>query len=219
MGGLLLAGFVGSASHCAVMCGPFVMSQTGQIEKKREAFLLPYHLGRITTYVGLGIVLSSLLNVAFLFLPIRSFVIAPLLLTAAVVFLVNAFPAMRSLFPWGQPIKTFLPYSLIEKFYTKLSTGAGRSVFQKYLLGVLLGFMPCGLIVAALMAASTAPNALYAGAAMAAFGLGTMPGLMVVGFGGMALQYKFPAAMKHMARGFMIISAAWLVIIATSLWV
>ena len=64
---LFLAGLVGSASHCVGMCGPFVLSQTvARLEAvpaadMREwrrltgAALVPYHLGRATTYGLLGV--------------------------------------------------------------------------------------------------------------------------------------------------------------------
>lgn len=81
-------------------------------------------------------------------------------------------------------------------------------------MGVLLGFMPCGLIVSALMAAATAPSAIEAGVAMAAFAAGTMPALIAVAFGGRALRTRFPRAMHHVTRGFMAVSALWLFLIA-----
>ena len=63
---LFLAGLVGSATHCVGMCGPFVLAQTvarleerpasdmREIHRLSGAALVPYHLGRATTYAGLG---------------------------------------------------------------------------------------------------------------------------------------------------------------------
>ena len=48
----------------------------------------------------------------------------------------------------------------------------------------ILGFMPCGLVIAALMAASTASGPLPAAMAMLSFGLGTVPVLVAVAWGG-----------------------------------
>ena len=65
-GALFLAGLVGSLTHCAGMCGPFVLTQVGagletvpaakmtEWTRLRGALLIPYHLGRFTTYVLLG---------------------------------------------------------------------------------------------------------------------------------------------------------------------
>ena len=67
---LFLGGLVGSLSHCALMCGPFVLAQVtarlesgvmgsgmgagGELVRLAGAALVPYHLGRITTYTALG---------------------------------------------------------------------------------------------------------------------------------------------------------------------
>src|SRR5512145_2116481 len=69
---LFLAGLAGGAAHCAGMCGPFVLAQTagrlaavpverfGRLTRLGGALLLPYHLGRATTYAGLGAVGAGL---------------------------------------------------------------------------------------------------------------------------------------------------------------
>lgn len=209
---LFLAGLVGGATHCVAMCGPFVISQAGQVEKLRQAALLPYHLGRITTYVAMAMLLSSVLNLAFLFLPVRSLIIAPVLMLAGLIFIVNAFPSLTAAFPWINKIAFSVPYQWLHKGFQKLSVNAGS--MKRYAMGMLLGFMPCGLIVSALMAASTAPGAWQAGLAMAAFGAGTMIPLMAVAFGGVGFQKKFPRAMRRATQILMVWSGLWLFIMA-----
>lgn len=214
---LFLAGLIGGGTHCAVMCGPFVLSQAGSIEKLSRAILLPYHLGRITTYVALAVLLSSILNVAFLFLPIRSLIIAPILMTAGLIFFVNAFPSLEKIFPWIGSIQLSAPYSWLATWFNRLSQGTGGG--KQYLMGVLLGFMPCGMVVAALMAAATAPSALDAAMAMGAFGLGTMPALIIVALGGKAMNIKFPNVMQKITQGAMVVSGVWLFALAGLLFV
>src|SRR5437763_314626 len=61
---LFVAGLAGSAVHCVGMCGPFVLGQImgdadgatayGEWRRLAGAALLPYHLGRLTTYTALG---------------------------------------------------------------------------------------------------------------------------------------------------------------------
>jgi sulfite exporter TauE/SafE len=46
-----------------------------------------------------------------------------------------------------------------------------------------LGFMPCGLVFAAVMAVTATANPLLAAIAMAAFGLGTIPALLGISLG------------------------------------
>ena len=64
--GLFAAGAAGSVVHCGPMCGVFVLGQVSErmarlpsgrlCERQRisSGLLLPYHLGRLTTYAGLG---------------------------------------------------------------------------------------------------------------------------------------------------------------------
>ncbi|MGB0718851.1 MAG: sulfite exporter TauE/SafE family protein [Bdellovibrionales bacterium] len=215
---LFLAGLVGGATHCSLMCAPFVLAQTkDNIDLKRPApyLLLPYHLGRMTTYVMLAVLVSSVLNLAFIASDLRAMISAPLLVLAGIIFLVSAFPALASLFPWAANIRITAPYALISRYTKKLMHGGG--VLKRYLLGILLGFMPCGLVVSALLAAASAPNPAYAAAAMAAFTIGTMPSLLLVAVGGHALQQKYPLAAKHMSRGAMAVSSLWLFFLAGTL--
>src|ERR1700761_1222625 len=64
--GLFTAGAAGSVIHCGPMCGVFVLGQVSERvaqlpagglcewQRVRSGLLLPYHLGRLTTYAGLG---------------------------------------------------------------------------------------------------------------------------------------------------------------------
>src|ERR1700722_7004922 len=64
--GLFVAGAAGSTMHCVPMCGGFVLGQVAEgmarlpatrlceWQRVRRGALLPYHLGRLTTYAGLG---------------------------------------------------------------------------------------------------------------------------------------------------------------------
>ena len=209
---LFFAGIVSGLTHCTAMCGPFVISQTEKMEKLTEAALLPYHLGRLTTYTMMAVLLYSVLNVMFLFLPLRSFIIAPILLTAAFIFLLNAFPQLLKYFSWVTAFKISLPYRFVSSGFRKLSHNP--TIFKKFMIGLILGFMPCGMVTSALMASATAPDVTGAAFAMMAFGMGTIPALMATAFAGKALQLKYPAIMPYVTKGMMIWSCAWLVIMA-----
>lgn len=152
----------------------------------------------MTTYVGLAVLFSSVLNLAFLFLPVRNFVVAPLLMLAGVIFFVNAFPGLLNVFPWAGRIRISVPYRFISGAVSKLSDNPGP--FKRYGLGVLLGFIPCGLVVSALMAASTAQSALGAAFAMGAFALGTIPALILTAAGGTLSRRYIRAQPKKWLR-------------------
>lgn len=209
---MFLAGIVSGFTHCMAMCGPFVISQTKNIEKISDAALLPYHLGRLTTYVVLAALLYSVLNIVFLFAPVRSLIIAPILMVAGLIFLINAFPKLMKFFIWADVVKIALPYRYVSKIFQKLSVQPNG--FKKYAMGVILGFMPCGMVTSALMASATAPHIFDAALSMAAFGLGTVPALVVTAATGQALKVRYPHMMPMVTRGMMIWSGAWLFIMA-----
>ena len=212
---LFLGGLEGSVSHCVGMCGPFVVAQSSHglsLQKLGRALLLPYHFGRMTTYVALSAVFYSVLNLAFLFSNLKSFIAAPLLLLAGTIFLASAFPRVAVLFPWAGRIGFGKIYFLLKDCASRLMSNPGT--LSRYLLGVLLGFMPCGLVVAALMASSTAPDLLQAVTAMAAFTVGTMPALILVSLGSSTFKQRYPKAARYFSQSAMVISSLWLFTLA-----
>lgn len=218
---LFMAGLTGGATHCAGMCGPFVLAQAHggaagmRLERLRAAALAPYHLGRITTYVMLAYVFSSFAGFLFINSPARGTLSAVMLVVAGLVFLVNAFPLLAPMFPWALRIHNFIPVRVIQKMSVRFA--AGRGVVQRYMLGLLLGFMPCGLVMAALLASASAPSAMHAALAMASFGLGTVPALVAVAAGGDVLRRRWPAAARSFSMLLTVLSGASLIFIAGTL--
>lgn len=216
---LLLGGLVGSVTHCTMMCSPFVLAQTESgltLKRPARSLLLPYHLGRMTTYVGLGVLLHGVVNLAYLFSGARALISAPLLMLAAVLFLVSAFPSWANLFPWVKRLG--IPSGLvIADGKTTAALMRSENPFKRYGLGVLLGFMPCGLVVAALMASATAQSTGQAALAMAAFSVGTMPALMALGLFGAGLKQRFPDLSAKLSRAAMVASSVWLFALAGTL--
>ena len=220
---LLTAGLLGGFTHCAGMCGPFVLAQAEQgaqvcepvLGRLRRAALLPYHLGRMTTYVGLALVSSAFFNAALFYAPVKVIASALLLSLAAVIFLSGIWPTAASLFPWISQIRLPVPRALIDRLsglLLKRGTAGGR-----YLLGVLLGFMPCGLVIAALMAATTASHPLMAGMAMAAFAIGTIPALLITAAGLPFITARWPVVARPFTMAMMTLSALTLFAMAGKL--
>jgi sulfite exporter TauE/SafE len=186
---LFLAGLVGSASHCAGMCGPFVLAQSatrlcrlpagpgGELRRLAGALLLPYHLGRSTSYVGLG-VLAALAAGGIMQLAELRWLSAALLALAALSFLATGAGRLGLAMAW--------PATGFGRFWAGRVTGLARPLFSNpagwrgYGLGLLLGFIPCGLLYGALAAAASSGSAPAAAAGMAAFALGTVPMLVAV---------------------------------------
>lgn len=191
VGGLFLTGLVGSLTHCSGMCGPFVLSQVAArleqvpVAQMREwhrlsgAALLPYHLGRATTYAGLG-AMAALSAGAFGGFRLLA---AALLLLAALFLLGMAMPRLKALLE--------LPSGGGEWWSAKVGRWAqplfaAPTGFRGWVLGLLLGFIPCGLLYAALATAAATGDAVAGALGMLAFAAGTVPVLLTVGVMGHA---------------------------------
>lgn len=217
---LFVAGLFGGMTHCTGMCSPFIFAQVDGVNRKSSHLLfrlvggalIPYHLGRIFTYTLIALLLAGVLNIAFLFQPLKTFLVVPMLVLAGVIFLVNAFPKLSSIFPWVSYIRVSMPYRWFSKASGRLANHPG--VMKRFFLGVLLGFMPCGLVVSAVMAAATAEKLTQTGVAMVAFGFGTAVPLIGLAWGGGMLMNTFPVAGKRLRQGAMALSAFWLFVLA-----
>jgi sulfite exporter TauE/SafE len=215
--GLFVAGVAGSVVHCGPMCGVFVLGQMsermarlppGQMcERHRisNGLLLPYHLGRLTTYAGLGALAAGS---AAVFGQVAWFghVSAALLVMAAALFLTQAFGRVagfdRAPRFWGKSIGAVT---------RRIQRG---SVFGEYLLGLALGFLPCGFLYAAIAAAAGSARPEMGAAAMLAFGLGTAPALMVVGIVGNAAGRRWNRGVTIAAPVLMALNAVLLLALA-----
>ena len=195
IGGLFMAGLVGSASHCAGMCGPFVLAQVGAraevgspksgLARLAGGALLPYHLGRATTYILLAAALATPLG-ALGGVGGLHWVAPALLVVAAAIF------AALGLQTAGLVGAATRGFSDMGGFI-----GMARPLFARpqgwrgYLLGGLLGFLPCGLLYAAIAAAAATGSPLAAAFGMMGFVVGTVPMLLGIGWLGRAAAARW----------------------------
>ncbi|MER2520587.1 MAG: sulfite exporter TauE/SafE family protein [Bdellovibrionales bacterium] len=208
---LFMAGLAGSVTHCLGMCGPFVLGQAAdqaerelgpRVTLRRLAglALLPYHAGRATTYVVLGIAagaMASTLREAAWF---KTFS-AVMLGLAGLLFLASA------LYRWGVriPLVYLIPPSLLERLSRPLfKSPTGWGGFR---LGLALGLLPCGLVYAALMAVMAHGDPLMAGIGMACFALGTFPALAALSVLGDTAFRRFHRLLTHLTPSLMALNS------------
>lgn len=223
--GLFLAGVAGSALHCVPMCGGFVLGQVADSMARLPAArlcewrrlssgaLLPYHFGRLTTYAGLG-VLVGLGGAALGRLPWFGGVSGVLLLAAAALF---ASQALRRLMPWFGRVVPGLERAPAwwNRLLARVTSGLDRTgIGGGYLLGVALGFLPCGFLYAALAAAAASGNPALGAVAMLAFGLGTIPALAAVGVAGQAAAHRWQRGVAAVSPAVMLLNATLLALLA-----
>ncbi|RAU20644.1 sulfite exporter TauE/SafE family protein [Paramagnetospirillum kuznetsovii] len=222
IGGLFLTGLVGSLTHCSGMCGPFVLSQVAArmeaipLERMTEmrrlagAALLPYHLGRATTYGALGAVGASFAGILGGAASFR-WLAAGLLALAAALLAAMAVPALKGLAgtgdsPWSGSIGRWARPLFARPFGPR-----------GWVLGMALGFIPCGLLYAALAAAAAAGNPIAGAAGMVAFAAGTAPMLVGIGAVGHAAILRWRAPLLRLAPVLLVLNAAVLAFMAWQL--
>lgn len=194
---LFVAGLAGGVAHCALMCAPFVLAQVaaganrtlqgGALRRLSGAALVPYHLGRLVGYAWLGALMGGAAGLVSNLSGLRGWLAVPLLL-AAMACLGMALERAGGI-AWRIPFAGAMPPRWLGTRVAALigdagGRGAWADVPRGLLLGLLLSALPCGLLYGALAGAAASGSALAGALAMASFVLGTVPGLVVVGFTG-----------------------------------
>jgi sulfite exporter TauE/SafE len=166
----LLLGLVGSL-HCAGMCGPLVLvlPARGWTPQGWVASRIVYQLGRVTTYAGLGCVFG-LVGRTLVSAGVQGWVSLGLggLLLFGVVWRWSGIWIRGG---WITP--GWLARGMHELL-------AERSWPAMYALGVLNGFLPCGLVYVAGAAATASGSLIHAILFMLGFGLGTVPMMLLL---------------------------------------
>lgn len=203
---ILTTAFLGSVGHCIGMCGGIVVAYTSSKIDPKSSYIqqttshLSYNIGRVVTYAILGAIFGSIGQVVA-FTPTSKgilFVITGLLMILAGLSLLGNIKFLNSA-QWSVS-----KYTWYQNTFRKLISSKSYGSF--FLLGMLNGIIPCGLVYSfAIFAASTA-TPLGGALVMATFGLATIPALFFLGFITKFLQ-------KGSLRGTMMKLASLLVIV------
>lgn len=178
-------GILGSG-HCIGMCGGISTMLTSAIggKKAQPILVLSYNLGRILSYsligaiVGftgsiaaknIGLPLSGLRLISGVFL-----VFLGLYLGQWLMWIGKLEYAGKLLWRYLSPLsKHFIPVDRPKKALA---------------LGILWGWLPCGLVYSTLTWALASNSAISGAAIMFCFGLGTLPALLTVSFGTFSIK-------------------------------
>jgi hypothetical protein len=194
IGGMFLLGLLGTG-HCIGMCGPLIFAFPGRTGRFRPHLL--YHLGRIATYTliggimgGVGQLMAGAAGGTGGVAPIK----VSLWLLAAALLLVLAATRLGIL---GEPawLHRISP-ERVPGFKNALEGAAGnRAQAAFFFMGMMLGFLPCGLSYAAFAQALGSAGFIQGISATLAFGVGTAPGLILLGTGASAFfrRYRRPS--------------------------
>ena len=169
----IILGFGGSL-HCIGMCGPIVLSlpQVGGTNGYRLSTKMSYNAGRIATYSMLG-ALIGLLGQGIDFMGYQqmiSLALGVFILTMVIL----SYLLQKDLLKI--PFLNRLWYKLSPQIQQALAKQPVEAMFK---LGLINGLLPCGLVYLGLMNAVLAGGVWSGALSMAAFGLGTLPVMML----------------------------------------
>ncbi len=213
---LFASGLAGGVGHCIGMCGPVVAAFS--FNRARGGVIRPqllYHLGRLTTYSMIGGVAGftgSFLDVAAVVAPYQRWVLTG---TGALIALAGL--ALGGWLPRAAAARPDRPGLLGKACGLLAGDGTAGAHFP---LGLVLGFLPCGLVYAALLAA--AREGMEAGSrgggflrgflVMALFGAGTVPALLVVAKASGALSARARARLGRLSAALVAVAGAILAV-------
>lgn len=174
---LFLVGLLGG-THCAGMCGGIVSALSLQATQGRSGLPihLAYNLGRIASYTVAG-ALAGAIGYAFGdLLPVQRglYLFASLMLLALGLYLLGATATLAVIERGGQRL-----WARVQPLTRRFLPVRGPA--QALPLGALWGWLPCGLVYSALTTALASGSAARGALAMLAFGLGTLPNLLLAG--------------------------------------
>jgi hypothetical protein len=180
-----------SSLHCIGMCGPIAMMLPVDRNNpaKKVIQIMIYHLGRLTAYASLGLVFGILgkgFNMAGIQQNI-SIIVGVLMITIAIV-----------------PERLFMKYNFskpVYKIISKVKSSLGSQFKRKspdalFTIGLLNGFLPCGMVYAALFGAIAMQDVTLGVSYMLLYGLGTIPMMSAVVYISNLLSTPFRSKMQ-----------------------
>ncbi len=206
------AGLLGGV-HCIGMCGGIVGAlgfATAQQQKSLNfyAILLSYNVARISSYVLAGSLMGGISALAVYWLDIRLLqismqwfaavlmIVLGLYLAGWTSVLVHIEKAGAGLWRILEPqARRFLPV---------------RTIPQAFVLGLLWGWLPCGLVYSVLLWSVASANVVDGALLMLCFGLGTLPNLLAMGV--------FAQRLSALVRNLRVRQLAGVMVMGFGLW-
>jgi len=225
---VLTASLFGSL-HCVGMCGPFVLiatslvSSASSLESPRAqgiwgGFGIPklfplvcYHLGRLTTYLILGLLIGSIASASqglagrWGIGQAASLIVGTVLLAIGMLRLWKLFRASAQGIVHSKSMALW--HAMIARIRVRIKTK--RPTLNAYVWGFLSTWLPCGWLYLFAIASGAAGSVLASMAMMGAFWLGTLPSLSAVAWGGRWLRRIDPKAMQWVAALLLIGFGLW----------
>ena len=187
-----LLGFLGSL-HCVGMCGPIALALPKAAHGwGAAAGALLYNLGRILTYLLLGLIIGAFGRGLFLAgvqswfsVLIGALLILVALLSLNVESYIKRFPAVQLLQNW------------VSRSMAKLLRREGFSTH--FLIGALNGLVPCGLVYVAIAGAVLSDTWVQSALYMGGFGVGTLPLMLGTALAGQFISLNWRQRLRRLS--------------------
>ena len=179
---IITIAFLGSFGHCIGMCGGIVIAYSStkvgdDWNKTKQALShLLYSFGRVLTYTILGAMFGFLGGVAMF----NNLANGSLLILAGI-FMIFAGLSLSGKIKFLTLMEhSFASNSWYTRLFKKLLQT--KSLFSFFVLGMLNGLLPCGLVYFFAVTAASTGSSIYGALVMFIFGLSTIPALFSLGF-------------------------------------
>ena len=216
--------------HCIGMCGPILIGfsqvfkqvaptlEGKRIERSRWRVVWEfgwYHLGRIWTYALLGFAAGWVgagvrHSAAVMGWHRAAGVVIGVAVILSGILLLGIIPGLKvSALVDGCALKQWSAW----RWFNALLRSRGAA--PRLLLGVVMGFLPCGLVYAMLAVVAALPTPWHAAFGMTVFGIGTLPSLTVV----MAAVHLVPIRLRangtRVAAVMVVLTGIWMTVRAS----
>lgn len=170
----LILGLI-SSLHCVGMCGPIAMMLPvdHQNDVKKITQIITYHLGRLTAYSIIGLIFG-LLGRGFFLAGMQQKM--SIFIGIAMILIVLIPEKIVARYNFSKPV-----YKVISKVKSALGSQFKKKSYKSlFTIGLLNGFLPCGMVYVALFGAAAMQSAGFGVLYMLLYGLGTIPLMTLV---------------------------------------
>lgn len=164
-----------SSFHCIGMCGPIAMmlpvDRNNPVKKVTQ--IITYHIGRLSAYATIGLIFG-LVGKGFLLAGMQQKL--SIFIGVAMIVVILVPEKIFAKYNFSSPI-----FKLISKIKTTLGSQFKNKTYKSlFTIGLLNGFLPCGMVYVALFGAIAMQSESLGVLYMILFGLGTVPMMSIV---------------------------------------
>ena len=197
---IVTVAFLGSIGHCIGMCGGIIVAYSStKIDGKWSKYAqsvahLTYSFGRITTYMLLGAIFGAIGGVV----AFNNIANGTLTILAGIFMILAGLSLVGKLSFLTKLEHSFSGSRWYQEVFRQVLRS--KSLYSFYILGLLNGLLPCGLVYFFAVTAASTGSPLWGAFVMLIFGLSTVPALFSLGmFAGIFTKSSMRKTMMSLA--------------------